>query len=185
MNKKGFWILSTMFVLAIIMLVASAQRGSETEVPYQRGEDPGLETNPWSPEVPRKSSIDSYSVILYGKGQSGGDLAAYIHCYKDNRKVASCEFYRDGTALPSNRYQDGNIWLTYEWSQFEAVLDVLRNETPVSVEFIDSTKVGYITTDVLTTSSTTSSSNSSLTRISDENIAWYNSPENMLGSVSW
>jgi hypothetical protein len=170
-----------MFFLTIIMLVASAQSGAEIEIPYQSGEDTGREINPWSPEVSRRSSIDSYSVVLYGKGQEGGDLVAYIHCFNDGKNVASCEFYRDATALPSNRYQDGKIWLTYEWSQFEAVLDVLRNETPVSVEFTDSTKVGYITTDV----STTSSNESSYYRISDENIAWANSPENMLGRVNW
>jgi hypothetical protein len=67
-------------------------------------------------------------------------------------RSTSCEFYRDGTALPTNRYQGGRIGLTYSWSQFEAVLDVLRNETPVFVAFIESTKVGYVATGTSTSS---------------------------------
>jgi hypothetical protein len=129
MTREGFWILATLLMLAITMPAVLAQQSSTIQSP-----------------------IDSYSVVLYGKDQTSGNLAAYIHCYYKGQNVASCEFYRDGTTLPPNRYQGGRIGLTYHWSQFDGVLDVLRNEKPVFVAFIESTKVGYIATGTSTSS---------------------------------
>ncbi|HEY0787520.1 MAG TPA: hypothetical protein VGE86_02680 [Thermoanaerobaculia bacterium] len=92
------------------------------------------------------SAIDAYKVVLYGKSATPGDLVAFIHCYSDGKNVVTCEFYRDGSTLGQNRNQGGRVGLTYEWSHFHAVLDVLRNEKPVYFGFIESTKVGYIAT---------------------------------------
>ena len=58
----------------------------------------------------------------------------------------TCEFYRDGYALPDNRNKGGRVGLAYHWSHFGAVLDVLRNEKPLHFGFIESTKVGYVST---------------------------------------
>jgi hypothetical protein len=90
------------------------------------------------------SPIDKYKVVLYGKGAVGGDLAAFIHCYHNGKNVMTCEFYQEGSALPQNRNAGGRIRLTYHWSHFGAVLDVLRNEQPLYFGFIEPTKVGYV-----------------------------------------
>lgn len=92
------------------------------------------------------SPIDKYKVVLYGKDATGGDLVAFIHCYHNNKNVMSCEFYRDGSTLPENRHKGGRVGLTYHWSHLEAILDVLRNEKPLYFGFIESTKVGYVST---------------------------------------
>jgi hypothetical protein len=92
------------------------------------------------------ATIDNYKVVLYGKDALAGDLVAFIHCYSTGRNVVTCEFYRDGSSLPENRYKGCRVGLVYPWSRFSAVLDVLRNEKPVYFGFILSTKVGYVST---------------------------------------
>jgi hypothetical protein len=90
------------------------------------------------------SVIDKYKVVVYGKDSTGGNLAAYIHCFQSTMNVMSCEFYQDGSILPENRYKGGRVGLVYPWSKFSAILDMLRNEKPLYYGFIMSTKVGYI-----------------------------------------
>ncbi len=92
------------------------------------------------------SPIDKYKAVLYGKDTSSGDLVAFIHCSYSGKNVVTCEFYRDGGTLPDNRNAGGRVWLAYPWSHFGAVLDVLRNEKPLYFGFIESTKVGYVST---------------------------------------
>jgi len=91
-------------------------------------------------------SIDKYKVVLYGEDALAGNLVAYIHCYHGKKNVMTCEFYRDGSTLPQNRYKGGRVGLVYPWSRFSAVLDVLRNERPLYFGFIMTTKVGYVAT---------------------------------------
>jgi hypothetical protein len=93
-----------------------------------------------------KSTIDKYKVVLYGEDALANNLVAFIHCYHGSKNIMTCEFYSDGSALPTNRYQGGRVGLVYPWSRFSAVLDVLRNEKPLYFGFIMSTKVGYIST---------------------------------------
>lgn len=92
------------------------------------------------------SPIEKYKVVVYGKDATGGNLAAYIHCYHNGKNVMTCEFYEDGSTLPENRNAGGRVGLAYPWSRFDEVMDVLRNEKPLYFGFIESTKVGYIST---------------------------------------
>ncbi len=92
------------------------------------------------------AEIEKYEVVLYGQETDCGDLTAFIHCFNDSKNVMTCEFYREGAALPVNRYKGGRVGLVYPWSRFGSILDVLRNEKPVFFGFIMSTKVGYVAT---------------------------------------
>ena len=92
------------------------------------------------------SPINKYKVVLYGKDSTGGNLVAFIHCFYNGKNEMTCEFYREGSVLPENRNAGGRVGLTYPWSHFDAVLDVLRNEKPLFFGFIESTKVGYVST---------------------------------------
>lgn len=92
------------------------------------------------------SGIEQYKAVLYGKDATAGDLVAFIHCYHSGKNLMTCEFYRDESALPENRYKGGRVGLVYPWSHFDEVIDVLRNEKPLYFGFIGSTKVGYIST---------------------------------------
>ena len=91
-------------------------------------------------------SIDQYKAVLYGQDAIANDLAAFIHCYHGGKNVMTCEFYRDDSTLPENRYKGGRIGLVYPWSRFDEIIDVLRNEKPLYTAFIGSNKLGYICT---------------------------------------
>ena len=158
MTKRTFCILAALLVLA--MATTSFVSSQDTKriiapVMTHRADlsESALETSgEGTSSSTVQSPIDHYSVVLYGKDQVSGNLVAYIHCYYQGKNVATCEFYKDGTALPENRYKGGRIGLTYHWSHFDAVLDLLRNESPVFAAFIESTKVGYIATGTSTSS---------------------------------
>jgi len=158
MMKRIFCILTALLVLAVATTsVVSSQDLKKINTPVMTHlaplSKPASETaSADTSSSTIQSPIDHYSVFLYGRDQIGGNLVAYIHCYYQGKNVATCEFYKDGTALPENRYQGGRIGLTYHWSHFDAVLDLLRNESPVFAAFIESTKVGYIATGTSTSS---------------------------------
>jgi hypothetical protein len=88
--------------------------------------------------------IDNYKVVVYAK--LAGNLRAYIHCYYKRKLVLTCAFYKDGAALPDNNCTAQRAMLTYHWSHFDDIMDILRNEKPVYYMFIAKTKVGYINT---------------------------------------
>lgn len=89
-------------------------------------------------------SIDNYKVVVYAKLAS--TLRAYIHCYYKRKLVLTCVFHTDGAALPDNSCVRGRTMLSYHWSHFDDIMDLLRNEKPVYYMFIAKTKVGYIST---------------------------------------
>lgn len=92
------------------------------------------------------SPIDNYKVVLYGEDANAGDLVAFIHCYNKGSNVVTCEFYKEGSPLPDNRNKGGRVGLAYPWTRFYTMVDVLRNEKPLYFGFLESTKVGYIST---------------------------------------
>lgn len=90
------------------------------------------------------SPISSYKVVLYGeKGTS--TIGAFIHCFHNGANVMSCVFYNDENNVPANS-KGPRVDLRYPITKFANVLDVLRNEKPLYFGFIESTKVGYIST---------------------------------------
>jgi hypothetical protein len=155
MDRKSFGILILLLTLfaAVIPTVSSIDnKGIQLPQKAQLSALPSLASSHSESAETVESPIDSYSAVLYGKDQTSGNLVAFIHCYYQGRNVMSCEFYEDGTALPENKNEGGRVSLTYHWSNFDAVLDLLRNEKPVFFAFIESTKVGYVATGTSTSS---------------------------------
>lgn len=92
------------------------------------------------------SPISTYKVVRYGN-RSGGELGAYIHCYYNNKNVMSCVFWNDENSVPENNQNPGQrVQLYYPISAFDGVLNILQNEKPLYFGFIDTTKVGYVST---------------------------------------
>lgn len=90
------------------------------------------------------SPISAYKVVLYGeKGNS--TIGAFIHCFHTGQNLMSCVFYNDENNVPANS-KGPRVELRYPMSKFSDVLDILRNEKPLYFGFIESTKVGYIST---------------------------------------
>lgn len=92
------------------------------------------------------SPISLYKVVRYGK-RAGSELGAYIHCYHNNQNVMSCVFWNDENNVPENHQNPGQrVQLNYPISALTEILNILQNEKPLYFGFIDSTKVGYVST---------------------------------------
>ena len=78
-------------------------------------------------------------------GNDGAD--AKIRLVLENGESAFFFFYRDGVALPPNQrilYSSGRsaYYVTYRWPQFASIIDLLRNEKPLTFFFRDSVRDG-------------------------------------------
>ncbi len=93
------------------------------------------------------SAVDSYLVTFYGEDGANRDIVAFIYGYNAGNFVLCCQFYREGaTITAANMAKWGYVTLVYPWSRFSAVLDVLRNEVPISLFLAIPSKYGYIST---------------------------------------
>lgn len=86
------------------------------------------------------SEITDYQVVRYGN--SGTNVAAYIHCFNAGDRVVTLGFYNDGSGIPQNSQ---NV-LTYPISAFDSMLNIMQSEKPLYYGFIDTSKTGYLKT---------------------------------------
>lgn len=96
------------------------------------------------------TSVPTYLVFVYGGPTGNNGVSASINLGIANA-LAFLNFYPEGTALPANSRAtraDGSpiFYVSYRQEQFHSILDLLRNETPVSFFFRDDTLAAYITT---------------------------------------
>lgn len=91
-----------------------------------------------------RSPIDAYDAVQYGKSPRRVNFVALIHCYYKRKRVVTCRFYKDGAELPDNTVRT----LTFHYSHFDEVIDILRNESPNFYKFNKETKLGYLATGI-------------------------------------
>ena len=80
--------------------------------------------------------IDSYSVYLYAKDMKGGRTRwgdKLIHLYSEGKQVAQACFAREGFKAPEPYFSAGKIYYFAQAYQYEAIIDLLRNEKPVYI----------------------------------------------------
>ena len=86
----------------------------------------------------RKTShkIDSYSVQIFASDLKGrrtrwGDKV--IHIFSDGKEVAQAAFAIEGSKIPEPYLKDGKIFYFAPSSQFESVLNLLKNKNSVYI----------------------------------------------------
>ncbi|MFB0566064.1 MAG: hypothetical protein ACETWK_10365 [Candidatus Aminicenantaceae bacterium] len=75
--------------------------------------------------------IDSYSVYVYAKDMKGGRTRwgdKLIFLYSGGKQVAQAVFAREGFKAPEPYFSGGKIYYFAQAYQYEAVVDLLRNE---------------------------------------------------------
>ncbi|MGH7801922.1 MAG: hypothetical protein ACREOW_15070 [Thermodesulfobacteriota bacterium] len=87
------------------------------------------------------SEIKKYDVIYYGGGKNttGYSYRAIIGLRRDDGSlIGAAYFHRDPATMPDTDEQSpsGYISCHYLWQDFSKVLDILRNEKPVYLEFV-------------------------------------------------
>ena len=96
--------------------------------------------------------IKKYDIYYFGGGKntSGYEYRAIIGLRRDDGSlIGGAYFHRDPTTMPDtdNLTSSGYLWIHYPWEDFPRVLDILRNEEPVFVQYVGGGwKHGSITT---------------------------------------
>lgn len=93
--------------------------------------------------------IESYSLqIVSNYAGGGGYQMGFIYLYgTDQKYLGYLGIIKDGRSLPQNRQDyEGVITIYFHEAELQSILDTLRNETYVSLEFNPSSKWASIRT---------------------------------------
>ena len=91
--------------------------------------------------------IKQYAIRFHGGPEgSGSGIRAQIHLFdSQNRMVGAVDFYEDSHSLPEDSQQE-LIRMAMPSSQAYAVIDMLRNEKPIFLEWQATLKNAYLGT---------------------------------------
>jgi hypothetical protein len=96
-------------------------------------------------------AIARYSVAYYAGGATanGYQYRAIIGLRRaDGSLLGGAYFHRDPSTMPDTDTQtaSGYHWLHYRSEDFERILDILRNEKPCYLRYVDGWSLGSINT---------------------------------------
>ena len=94
--------------------------------------------------------VSTYKVFLYGGPDGNGGASATVSLGVPDAYVA-LRFYPDGATVPPNsmsshRGGDPMYYVNYAYDQLANMVDILRNEKPISFYWNDTTNSAYVTT---------------------------------------
>lgn len=93
--------------------------------------------------------VGKYSVLmLTGYSGAGGNQIAFVYLYKpDGGYIGYIGLIREGAPLPANvQWQNGILNIYFHEAELVSLLDMLRNERPITVQFNTDLKWGSIGT---------------------------------------
>ncbi len=95
--------------------------------------------------------IHTYTLDIYsgGTNSKGYEYRSVIGLYApDGSAIGGIYFHRDMTTIPDGDVQDpsGYVWCHYSWNEYAAIMDMLRNERPVFLRYLDSWSMASLTT---------------------------------------
>ena len=80
--------------------------------------------------------IKIYRYYFFSSRNEPGHARAIIQFWGDDGYLGAAAFYDDDFTLPpATLYSSGVIGLNYHMSDFPLILDMLRNEKPVYIEY--------------------------------------------------
>lgn len=95
--------------------------------------------------------IDKYSVRIWSSRKSNnlspGTALAGIYLYEGSKYRGYAYFFADDTPLAPPVYHSstGQVFVHYNLSQFDAVLDLVRNEKPIYLYYSNPSNAGLKT----------------------------------------
>ena len=95
--------------------------------------------------------IKKYDIVYFGGGKNIKDYPyrAIIGLRRDdNSLIGGAYFHRDPETMPDTDGQNalGYVHCHYTWKDFPNVLDLLRNEKPIRIRYVEGWKQASITT---------------------------------------
>jgi hypothetical protein len=91
-------------------------------------------------------AISSY--LIYHNSENNGDLSAVILCSGSTASAqGTLYFYKVGASIPANsKTSSGQLYLRYRESMLAQIVDTLRNESPLTIWFNDTSLQGGLYT---------------------------------------
>ncbi len=82
--------------------------------------------------------IKKYSYSIFSSMQNMNDVISVIMISSDNAFYGYVNFMTDGSELPKAEKKYGLYYLYYHQKDLPAIIDMMRNESPVFIIFMES-----------------------------------------------
>ena len=93
------------------------------------------------------AQIEKYAVRFHGGPEgSGSGIRAQVHLFdSQNTLIGWLDFYQDGRPLPEDKGEP-HIVMSMPYSALQGVVDILRNESPVYINWQAKIKNAFLGT---------------------------------------
>lgn len=89
-------------------------------------------------------SFDSYQIWYYSAPQY--KYAIMVQMYYNRAFVGRMLFMKEGEPIPSNYEINGSPYLHFPAKDFVPMMDLMRNEKPLYLQFMPENGIGFIAT---------------------------------------
>jgi hypothetical protein len=79
--------------------------------------------------------VEKYHVLFYGSPEGYMNKRAQIALFEGGDIVGFIRFHDPGMPFPDERESDGKVFMHLPSDMLGAVIDVLRNERPIDIDF--------------------------------------------------
>jgi hypothetical protein len=86
-------------------------------------------------EYPTMADVTQYHVLFYGTSDGYQGCRAQIALYTGNQCIGYARFHDAGMPFPADSVSGGQTIMHLPTTLFDGVLDVLRNERPITFYF--------------------------------------------------
>lgn len=89
-------------------------------------------------------TFDSYQVWYYSAPQY--KYRVMIQLYYNRNFIGRILFMKEGEVLPTNYQINNRPYLHYDMADYAPMMDMLRNEKPLYIQFVPENGIGFIGT---------------------------------------
>ena len=82
-------------------------------------------------------TVDSYSYAIYASRTAIADVKSVLQLNGGGFTLGYVHFLANGAVLPKSKKQSGLFYFYYFENQLGSIIDMLRNEKPVYLIFVD------------------------------------------------
>lgn len=82
-------------------------------------------------------TVDSYSYAIYASRTTNTEVKSVIQLNGGGFSLGYVHFMANGSVLPKSKKQSGLFYFYFYENQLASIIDMLRNEKPVYLIFVD------------------------------------------------
>jgi len=89
------------------------------------------------PPLTEIKTVDNYSYMIYASRTNPAEVKAVFQLSGGGISLGYLHFMADNVVLPKSKKLSGLFYFYYHESQLASVIDILRNEKPIYLIFVD------------------------------------------------